>query len=400
MLTKLIASLSPFMLYASVAEAKFLPDNDLHLQDSFMLLSGIGQAEFDDVIDEAEAYYKPIFSDEFGSDLQVNRLWNDSNVNASASRLGSSWVVSMYGGLARRPEVTKDGFTLVLCHEIGHHAGGFPFYINDWATSEGQSDYFATISCARELWRDDLSLNATFRDTVNPYAKELCDSVWSIEDDQNLCYRSMMAGKSVADLLSTLDGTTSQFDLPDTSVVNTTLTSHPASQCRLDTYMAGALCDDNWDPRVIPGNRGSNSATSEQQSVPYTCSSSEGYTGYTEGTRPTCWFRSVLADPIEPTIELKSGVPVEALSGSAGSEKFLKVVLTGTTNLTIKTSGGSGDSDLYVKKGLEPTTASYDCRPYINGNNETCSFSNASGTYHIMLRGYSQYSGVSIVADY
>ena len=27
----------------------------------------------------------------------------------------------MYGGLARRAEVTEDGFAMVLCHELGHH---------------------------------------------------------------------------------------------------------------------------------------------------------------------------------------------------------------------------------------------------------------------------------------
>jgi hypothetical protein len=33
---------------------------------------------------------------------------------------------------------------------------------------------------------------------------------------------------------------------------------------------------------------------------------------------------------------------------------------------------GTSDADLYVRVGSEPTTATYDCRPYKSGSNETC----------------------------
>lgn len=100
--------------------------------------------------------------------------------------------------------------------------------------------------------------------------------------------------------------------------------------------------------------------------------------------------------------ELQNGVPVDNLSGAQGSETdFFINVPAGASNLEISISGGSGDADLYVKFGSEPTTSSYDCRPYLNGNNETCSFpSPQEGTYYIMLRGYTSYSGVSLVGSY
>ena len=50
----------------------------------------------------------------------------------------NKWVVAMFGGLARRPEVTKDAFQFVVCHEVGHHLAGWPFAY-DWASNEGQS---------------------------------------------------------------------------------------------------------------------------------------------------------------------------------------------------------------------------------------------------------------------
>ncbi|EIM00042.1 MULTISPECIES: M4 family metallopeptidase [Rhodanobacter] len=97
---------------------------------------------------------------------------------------------------------------------------------------------------------------------------------------------------------------------------------------------------------------------------------------------------------------LQNGVPVTGLAGSASQELSYTVTVPAGSNLTIATSGGTGDADLYVKKGLAPTTTSYDCRPYLTGNNETCSFSAASGTYYIKVRGYTAFSGVSLKATW
>ena len=33
---------------------------------------------------------------------------------------------------------------------------------------------------------------------------------------------------------------------------------------------------------------------------------------------------------------------------------------------------GTGDADLYVRFGSQPTKEAYDCRPYENGSNESC----------------------------
>ncbi|MFN7723922.1 MAG: endonuclease [Rubrivivax sp.] len=76
-------------------------------------------------------------------------------------------------------------------------------------------------------------------------------------------------------------------------------------------------------------------------------------------------------------------------------------VPTGATNLVVTSSGGSGAADLYVRAGSEPTTGTYDCRPFVNGNNETCSFAQPQVTrYHIGLYGYQAFSGVTIKAQY
>ncbi len=74
---------------------------------------------------------------------------------------------------------------------------------------------------------------------------------------------------------------------------------------------------------------------------------------------------------------------------------------SGVSSVTFQISGGSGDADLYVRYGSQPTTTSYNCRPYLNGNNEVCTFNNPqAGTWHIGIRAYSAFSGVTFSYQY
>lgn len=73
------------------------------------------------------------------------------------------------------------------------------------------------------------------------------------------------------------------------------------------------------------------------------------------------------------------------------------VVPAGVYNFTL--SGTGGDADLYVRMGQAPTTATYDCRPYKSGSNETCSITlSAPGEIHAMVRGWAASSTYKLVA--
>lgn len=279
-------------LVGSAAYAGFLPPNNLHLQDNKRAISNVTEAQFNETIDEAIAFYGPFMKTNFGANFVVNRRWTDSTVNASATQFFGTWTVNMYGGLARRSETTPDGFALVLCHEIGHHLGGYPF-VSAWAADEGEADYFATQSCAHDLWKDQKEKNALSRALIEEYPKSLCDAAWADEDSQNLCYRTVLGGKSLANLLSALGGTIATYETSDKSVVASTYHAHPAGQCRLDTYVAAALCTQTFDASAIPGkDLGSkrNTSTAEEASGKYTCLAPD----FTVGTRPLCWFKPLL----------------------------------------------------------------------------------------------------------
>lgn len=99
---------------------------------------------------------------------------------------------------------------------------------------------------------------------------------------------------------------------------------------------------------------------------------------------------------------LTNNSSVANLSGSGGSEtNFSLDVPGGSSNLQISISGTSGDADLYVKFGSAPTIYSWDFRPYIGGSNENVNVANPnSGTYFIMIRGYTAYSGVTLSVSF
>jgi len=96
---------------------------------------------------------------------------------------------------------------------------------------------------------------------------------------------------------------------------------------------------------------------------------------------------------------LTSGVPVTLASQATGttSANYTLVVPAGKTSVVFTISGGTGDADMYVRRGSAPTTSTYDCRPYTSGNSETCTFNApTAGTYYVNVRAYAAYSGVSL----
>ena len=97
-----------------------------------------------------------------------------------------------------------------------------------------------------------------------------------------------------------------------------------------------------------------------------------------------------------------SGWTVSVPSTTTGNWQHYTIdVPAGSSSLDVVMSGGTGDGDVYVRYGAQPTTSSWDYRPYDYGNNETVNVSNpTAGTWYISVRAYSSFSGVTLSADY
>jgi hypothetical protein len=89
-------------------------------------------------------------------------------------------------------------------------------------------------------------------------------------------------------------------------------------------------------------------------------------------------------------------VSLPTVSTGNWSATYTETVQAGHT-AKFAISGGTGDADLYVRAGAEPTTTSYSCRPYLTGNNESCTFTpSTTTTYYIKVRAYQTFSGVTL----
>ncbi|MGE0172705.1 MAG: hypothetical protein AB7T49_07970 [Oligoflexales bacterium] len=270
------------------AEQQFLPENTLFLEDNKDKVGlEIEEATFNKIIDTVTAPFEGLASSH-GAQLVVEKLWDDPTVNAQATQDESIWTVRFFGGLARRPEITKDGFALIVCHELGHHFGGYPFIFEwgPWPLSvEGNADYYATHYCLRSLWEGQD--NSEYGNTVPKPLKTKCDQTWNDKATRDLCYRISLAGFSAADLSSKLNDEPLSIDATDPEEASGTLNWHPVAQCRFDTYVAGALCKVPFNPQIIPGKdhpSGQRSADAMNEAMRVSCPDS------TVGSRPKCWF--------------------------------------------------------------------------------------------------------------
>ncbi len=275
----------------------FLPENDMEIAIGSLEDKGITPEQFNEVLDVIKKLYDPVLAAK-GKTLQINRLWSNNTVNASAQQRGSTWIINMYGGLARHGTITQDGFALVACHEMAHHIGGAPKVQGwlSWASNEGQSDYIANGKCLRQVFLDIKSKGFTRMATEDEFAQAACESAFP--GDSALCLRNALSGMSVAKLFQELRNETKvpSFATPDQGVVSRTNDRHPATQCRIDTYFQGSLC-------TKPVSEG----LSDTDPAPGTCMRAAGYTS---GVRPLCWFKPPAAAEGMASFGGKVGLPV------------------------------------------------------------------------------------------
>lgn len=102
------------------------------------------------------------------------------------------------------------------------------------------------------------------------------------------------------------------------------------------------------------------------------------------------WTRAITNGP--------STSGTSTLYGTAGSVQFRYIdVPAGATRLTIQSSGGVGDADLYVRYGLLPTLSAFQGRSINAGNYDRIIINYPTpGRWWVMVHGYTSYSGVSL----
>lgn len=270
---------------------------------STSVFSSITKLESEKIIKRIHDIYGPVVQKIYRRSLVFELLWEDDGINAFAGIERRNRVVRVLGGESRHQMMTKDIYTLVLCHEVGHHIGGLPktYRIDEGiskTTAEGVADYFAASKCMKKVIQFEKNSEIVKGLNVDPFVKKECEQVWQNKNDIAICERIATTGLLKTRFHEALKNSNdiSHFETPDENVVSETITmGYPSKQCRLDTYLAGALCNKNAD--LLPSRHSEARPEIIAMGIgrPLTLSDvNEGYCGRNEGyrigARPLCWF--------------------------------------------------------------------------------------------------------------
>jgi hypothetical protein len=236
----------------------------LQASSTFAFYPKLGEADISDpeiltvdemreLTDQVEKVYQPIFETK-GWTLKIEGKWESLRMNAQSEADRTKRKIVVYGGLGRARHITRDSFTLILCHELGHHLGGAPYMIgeNEWASLEGQADYYAARTCMR------LVLHASEKRVIVPkVVRRECQKAHPDPVDARNCMRTAKAGEDFGrrDVLLNNYNEQPKYEpivsllTPSDERWNVTKTNrgYPFSQCRVDTFYQGAL--DHERPR-------------------------------------------------------------------------------------------------------------------------------------------------------
>lgn len=265
--------------YGQLREASFY-ENDPYLEPA---PANMTEKEFYRTIQKFQKIYTPIFATR-GWDFKIVASWKDPKKNASAAKEKKQRLVYLSGGYARERFMSHDAYLTVICHEIGHHLGGFPLKQMWWATTEGQADYYSTLKCMKTFLKFDPQNKRTALALDLPKEiKTLCRSQYRQDDDYWICLRSAKAAEDYGKMQQFLATNGRPKDIvsllkQDTSKPEWTYEHHPEAQCRVDTKLQGALC--NVDEKIMMNDKDERQGSCHQTR------------GHTLGVRPSCWFIS------------------------------------------------------------------------------------------------------------
>jgi hypothetical protein len=259
----------------------FVKNNHRKIPVNSLYANDMTEKQFKESVKKFETFFAPIMEENHNKELILFNSWGSNTVNAFAEQSRGKWMITVFGGLARHKAITQDGLTLVLCHELGHHLGGYPKKsTNRWSSAEGQADYYATAKCLRIFWKEENNELALKNIVVPELVKNECAITYSNKNDQFMCQRMSLAGKSVAHMIQDLDHDSidPKFETPDPLVVRVINYMHPYAQCRLDTFFNGAICPVSEEIAFENNDEVSGSCHPRNGDI--------------RGLRPKCWFVS------------------------------------------------------------------------------------------------------------
>lgn len=251
-------------------------------------MAGVPRAQISAVAEEVHSLMKPLL-DEKGINLRFRypsspyyglNLKLDSRTN----RVGD-YIIEVNRGFYNNHFMTKEIFLHSVCHELGHLLGGAPFIASKTfeplpphyqnLSTEGQADFFSTSVCVKKALANKL---VTLKDTPPEGIQKRCSDAYANEIDYQTCLYSAVTSEALArayHFINKVNGRPVSPLEPSLKKISTRVAhetihiigQYPSTQCRLDTMVNGALCENN------PSD--------------FSCKNKEGEV---VEMRPRCWF--------------------------------------------------------------------------------------------------------------
>lgn len=258
----------------------FLPKNDLYIGVNDKSEGGLTKEQFISILKDVKLAYSQVFEVQVGRPLVIYADWEDGEVNAAATIYEGDSILLFTGGLARHPITTMDMFRLVVCHEVGHHLGGAPQAdVFTSMASEGQADYYAALRCMKHLLKGQEQVEILDNPQTPKLTLQHCKNTYTTAEEQAVCVRTKLAGLTSGRLMASLkEEDEPSLETPSTEVVTQTTRGYPSTQCRTDTYVAGAFCSKK-------GGLILDQSTARQNDL---CIQNVDLVGF----RPNCWFKT------------------------------------------------------------------------------------------------------------
>ena len=246
----ILATLLIALLVTSMQTTKSSMGRGVHAQESagtdyFYLpvgspnVSNVSERDYIETINEFQNRFQEKVTAKTGKPFVIPNEWSSPYFAAYAIKKDDFMQVSLWGGTVRAQGMKKVMMAAILCHELGHILAGVPQQTipgSEWASTEGQSDFYAGSQCLPEYLRDHPEL-VSLTD-IAPQILQMCG-------DNVDCERTAQTGWDLVNFFqkySYHEFIPVSLDVHEKPAKELVLNTYPSDQCRLDTFLAGAQC--------------------------------------------------------------------------------------------------------------------------------------------------------------
>lgn len=177
--------------------------------------------------------------------------WQQTYLGAGTTYYQNTFTIMLLGGMVRAPGSNFSLIAFTLCHEVGHYLGGHPKQRfsgedeDDWASAEGQADWFAAHSCLPKVYRY-FKKHKPERLIEVSYLTEALPFCSSYSAHADLCQWMLSAGLGFVRFAHYYYERQSPlvslaFEASERPI-ETVRSAYPSLQCRLDTAKQGTYC--------------------------------------------------------------------------------------------------------------------------------------------------------------